>query len=177
MNILARHVVAAIGGAIIPPTIYFLATSVTPAVQSALAQSPTPTVTSTPTQTPTPSPSPTHTPTPKPTATPTNSPTPTLPPVSSGELDSWFSKYSSLYSVDRQKLWDIAVCESNLNTNAKNGDYGGMYQFSSGTWVSTRTAMSEDTNADLRFNAKEAIKTAAFRISTLGPAAWPNCNN
>ena len=186
MNFFVRHAGAAIGGAIVPPAIYFLATSVifipqhTPPAKQDLAppDSPTPTVTPTPSETPTPSPSPTNSPTPKPTATstPTYTPTPTRSPVTSSELDSWFTKYSNEYSVDRGKLWNIAVCESGLNPNARNGDYGGLYQFASGTWVSTRRAMSADTNADLRFSAEESIKTAAFRISTVGQFAWPNCS-
>lgn len=35
--------------------------------------------------------------------------------------------------------------------------------------------MNMDTNPALRFNAEEAIRTAAFRFSTDGPNAWPNC--
>jgi hypothetical protein len=35
--------------------------------------------------------------------------------------------------------------------------------------------MGLDANSDLRFNAEEAIKTAAFHISQGGQGAWPNC--
>lgn len=70
----------------------------------------------------------------------------------------------------------MAVCESNLKPHAKNGDYGGLYQFSARTWKSTRQAMNLDTDPNLRFNPEEAIKTAAFKISTSGLSAWPNCN-
>jgi hypothetical protein len=67
------------------------------------------------------------------------------------------------------------VCESGLNIRATNGIYGGLYQFSANTWISTRQAMNMNTDQNLRFNAEEAIRTAAFRIATLGDRAWPNC--
>lgn len=139
--------------------------------------SPTPTPAPIPTVTPTPtvSPKPTPTATPKPTSTPTPSPKPTPIPVTSAQLDTWFTVYSNHYSIDRQKLWNIAVCESGLRSNASNGMYGGLFQFSPVSWINTRTAMSLDTNPDLRFNPEEAIRTAAFKISKAGLSAWPNC--
>ncbi|OGG11742.1 hypothetical protein A2Z00_01425 [Candidatus Gottesmanbacteria bacterium RBG_13_45_10] len=128
----------------------------------------------TPTPTPTPTPKPTPTPTPKPTPTPT--PTPTPIPVTSEQLDSWFTKYSNLYSVDRSLLWRIAVCESRLKPGAVNGDYAGLFQFGPLTWIGTRTAMNMDPNPDLRFNPEEAIRTAAFKLATpRGSKPWPYC--
>jgi hypothetical protein len=50
-----------------------------------------------------------------------------------------------------------------------------MYQFSASTWVSTRGAMDHDTDPALRFDANEAIKTAAFKIASGGQSAWKNC--
>ena len=176
MKVLVHHWVAAIGGAVVPPIIYFLATGIGHVVASPVSPSPTETPPPTPTQSPSPIPSPTETSTPTPTLTPTQTPTPTTPPATPGELDAWFTKYSSEYSIDRTKLWNIAVCESGLNMNAKNGDYGGLYQFASGTWQRTRSAMNVDGNTDLRFNPEEAIKTAAFKISVSGYASWPNCS-
>lgn len=130
---------------------------------------PTPTVTPTPTNTPTPTP--TNTPTPIPTETPT--PIPIQAPV---DLEALFTKYSSEYSVDKNKLKRIADCESHFNTNANyNGMYLGMYQFSESAWVSTRIQMSLDPNPALRTNAEESIKTAAFKLSVNGQNAWPNC--
>jgi hypothetical protein len=35
--------------------------------------------------------------------------------------------------------------------------------------------MNLDPNPELRFNPEEAIKTAAFKISTVGFSPWPNC--
>lgn len=137
--------------------------------------SPTPTATPVPTATPTPSPTPTATPspTPLPTATPTPSPTPTPLPQSSYESD--FDSASSEYNVSKDKLKRIALCESGINPAAINGPYGGMFQFTSETWVSTRRQMGRDENPDLRFNAKEAIDTAAYKISNGGERAWLNC--
>jgi len=128
----------------------------------------------TPTPTPTPSPTPTFTPTPSPTPLP--SPTPTSYPVTAQQLDQWFTQYANHYSVDRSLLWKIAACETGLRPNATNWIYGGMFQFSPNTWKANRSLMGTDTNPDLRFNPEEAIKTAAFLLSTRGPGAWPNCS-
>ncbi len=131
----------------------------------------------TPTPTPSFTPTPTYTPTPTPsfTPTPTNSPTPTPMNITSAQLDEWFTTYANHYSVDRQKLWNIAACETGLRTNATNWIYAGMYQFSPNTWTANRKLMGMDTNPDLRFNAEESIRTAAFVLSTRGPSAWPTC--
>lgn len=135
----------------------------------------------TPTNTPTPTLTPSPTPTPKPTATPSPtpssspSPTPTAIPITGNDLDNWFSRYSSEYQIDRDKLLKIAVCESNLHADSVNGIYTGMYQFSPSAWKNTRSQMGLDPNPDLRINPEEAIKTAAFKISVSGSGAWPNC--
>jgi hypothetical protein len=178
-------------GIVIAPTFYLAGNYLTPVRVSAgmsrlpiinrFIPSPTPTPTLIPTNTPTPiptlTPTPTDTPTPKPTLipTPTQTPTPTSVPVTSNQLDGWFTQYSNHYSIDRQKLWNIAVCESGLRPNATNGIYGGLYQFSASAWHSTRSNMNENPDPDLRFNPEEAIKTAAFKISVSGYNAWPNC--
>jgi hypothetical protein len=120
------------------------------------------------------SPSVIYLPTPVPSPVPTPLPSPII--VTSQQLDDWFTTYSNQFSVDRQKLWNIAVCESGLNPNVRNGDYGGLYQFATHTWQTTRTAMNLDSNPDLRFNPEEAIKTAAFKIATGGLSSWPNCS-
>lgn len=137
--------------------------------------SPTPTSTPIPTATATPTPTPTNTPspTPLPTATPSPLPTPTPMPQSSYESD--FDSASSQYNVNKDQLKKIAMCESGINPAAVNGPYGGMFQFTSETWVSTRRQMGRDENSDLRFNAKESIDTAAYKISIGGENAWANC--
>ncbi|MBI4137189.1 transglycosylase SLT domain-containing protein [Candidatus Roizmanbacteria bacterium] len=149
-----------------------------------------------PTETPTPSatpiiqkvatkqvtkPAPTRIPSPSPEfiqATPT-SVLPTVPVTPSEPYatpyDAWFDQYSVTYNIDRQTLVNIARCESGFNPQATNGPYDGMYQFHAGTWHSTRTAMGENPDADLRFNPEEAIKTAAWKIAHGGIGAWPVC--
>ena len=166
-----------IGRAITTGAIIIGVITPTPTPTSIPTSTPTPTCTPTPTQspTPTPSPKPTATPTPKPTFTPTPTRKPTPIPVSSQQLDAWFTQYSNHYSIDRQKLWNVAVCESGLRPNATNGVYGGLFQFAASSWISTRTAMSLDINPDVRFNAEEAIRTAAFKASTSGFSSWPSC--
>jgi len=135
--------------------------------------SPTPIATQTPTPTSTPIPTNTPTPTPLPTETPTPTPTPTTMPSTS--FESYFDEYSEKYKVSKDLLKKIAFCESGVSPGAVNGEYGGMYQFSVETWQSTRQLMGADTNPDLRFGAKEAIETAAFKIANKGERAWASC--
>lgn len=157
----------------LPNQVQFIAPYPSPTLTLSPSHSSTPSNTETPTFTPTPKP--TNTPTPSLTPTPSPTPLPTVVPVTSNQLDEWFTTYSNHYGVDRQKLWNVAVCESHLRPSATNGDYGGLYQFSTNTWISTRRAMNLDTNPTLRFNPEEAIRTASFKISTVGLSPWPNC--
>jgi soluble lytic murein transglycosylase-like protein len=121
--------------------------------------------TSTPTFAPTPSPIPTSTPI----------PTPSPVPINSGDLEIIFTKYASLYNVDGELLKKIADCESNFNTFAVFGDYLGLFQFATNTWINSRGFMGENTDPALRTNPEESIKTAAFKISQGGLGAWPTC--
>ncbi len=133
------------------------------------------------TPTPSPSPTPTATPTPLPTATstPTKVPTPTpipTPIVAPGNLENLFSQYSAQFGVDGQLLRRIAYCESKFNQAAVNGNYGGLYQFLPSIWQTYREQLGYDINPDLRFDANEAIKTAAYAISKGKLFLWPNCS-
>lgn len=129
-------------------------------------------------ETKTPQPTPT---TPAPTATPLPTAVPTTPPpppaiAGPADLEGLFDKYSSEYGVNKDDLKGIAKCESGFNPTSNNsGMYLGMFQFSHGTWVANRNRMGMDPNPELRFNAEESIRTAAFVISRGGRGAWPNC--
>lgn len=146
--------------------------------------SPTATPTLEPTTTPTPPPL-TETPIPTPIKsgpTPTNMPTPSpqaAPQIqpSSEDLESLFARFSEEYKVDKDLLKKIAACESGFNASSYNTayDYGGMYQFASGTWNTVRGRMGADPNPEFRFSAEESIKTAAYHIANGGRGAWPNC--
>jgi hypothetical protein len=147
--------------------------------------SPTPTIYFAPTATPTITPSsakttttvPTETPPITPTSTPF--PTPTLQPTVAvvSDLETLFTKYSEEYHADKELLKRIARCESGFNTTSNNsGMYLGMFQFAAQTWINARTAMGVDSNPDLRTNAEEAIKTAAYMIANGRQASWPNCH-
>jgi len=176
MELLLKQLIAAIGYALFPPAVLFIFThSTLPQTVNNVIVAPSPAATIIPS--PASTPTPMSSPIPKPTNTPMSSPTPAPPPIpiTTQQLDSWFTTYSAYYSIDRQKLWLIAVCESNLNPSALNGNYAGLYQFSEGTWRTTRVRMNLNPDPQLRFNAEEAIRTAAFRISTVGLSAWPNC--
>lgn len=117
----------------------------------------------------------TATPIPTPTKKPTPTPTITPTPIPVGALEDWFTKYSTQQSIDKERLKRIAVCESGLNPNARFLDYGGLFQFATSSWISTRANMNLPTDPNLRFNPEEAIRTAAFKIATGGIRAWPNC--
>lgn len=118
------------------------------------------------------------TPTRKPTARPTRTPTPifSFSAPTGEQLDGWFNSYSSYYGVDRNKLWLLAVCESQLNYNASSRDYVGLYQFAAASWITTRKQMNLNHDPALRYNPEESIRTAAFKISKSGFAPWPYCS-
>lgn len=84
-------------------------------------------------------------------------------------------KYGRDYGVSPELLKQIAACESGFRAEAINGPYGGMFQFLASTWASNRKAMGDNPDPDLRFNAEESIRTAAFKISRDGAGAWPVC--
>ena len=96
--------------------------------------------------------------------------------LSSGDIEELFAHYSNEFGVDEGLLKKIAYCESHYNPEAVNGPYGGMFQFTAGSWASARKRMGLDSDSGLRFNSEEAIKTAAFKISQDGTSAWPACS-
>lgn len=91
------------------------------------------------------------------------------------EVTFYIEKYANEYGVDKEMMLYIAECESNFRSKAVNGPYAGIYQFVSSTWISNRRAMGLNENPNLRFNAEEAIKTAAFKMARDGFGAWPVC--
>jgi hypothetical protein len=139
---------------------------------------PTPTAqpTAVPTITPTATIAPTSAPTETPALTPTLQPTVSVTTVGTDDLETLFTTYSTAYHVDKTLLEKIAQCESGKNSNALNGDYTGMFQFATSSWISVRATMGLDTNPDLRKNAEEAIRTAAYMISQGRASAWPTCS-
>ncbi|MBI4057913.1 lytic transglycosylase domain-containing protein [Candidatus Microgenomates bacterium] len=130
--------------------------------------SPPPAATATPE--PAPDPTPSWSPTPKPTPTPLPVPT-----FSSQEINGFIDRFAGQYAVDPNVLRHIAVCESGFNPAAYNIGYAGLYQFGSITWKNFRIAIGEDPEAQLRFNAEEAVQTAAYALSQGKSHIWPNC--
>jgi hypothetical protein len=141
----------------------------------AVTDTPVPTNTLTPTPTNTPIPTPTDTPIPTPTNTPTPTPSPT-PITAPGILENWFNQYAGQYGVDSQLLKRIAYCESEFNQTAVNGIYVGIFQFNEDIWIRYRQELGHDPNLDLRLDANESIKTAAYLISKGKLFFWPNCH-
>ncbi len=110
-----------------------------------------------------------------PSASPTPSVSPTTKPLTASEIDTLFTEYGQKYGVDKDQLKRIAKCESGLNPKATNLYYGGLFQFSAGSWKEYRRLMGKGTDPDLRFDPEAAINTAAYLISTGHASAWPNC--
>lgn len=122
-----------------------------------------------------------------PTLIPTEIPTPTIAEptkiisvikpdiVTVPELETLFQKYGNEYGVDTSLLKQIAKCESGFNPQSDTGRYAGMFQFLSSTWINWRNRMGLDPNSDLRKNAEESIRTAAFMISQGQKRAWAAC--
>ncbi|OGM11158.1 hypothetical protein A2Z22_01080 [Candidatus Woesebacteria bacterium RBG_16_34_12] len=129
---------------------------------------PTPSLTPTPTRIPTPS----STPTPSLTSTPPATPTPINAPA---YLENYFNQYAIHYNVSANLLKKIAWCESRFDPLVVNGPYVGLYQFMESIWITYRTQMGHDINPELRKNAEESIKTAAYIISLGKLHLWPNC--
>lgn len=129
--------------------------------------------------TPSPNPFANPLPSPLPSHTPVTSVSPANPPAAAvlpaTNYESLFEQWSTHFGVDVNLLKHIARCESRFNPASIGGIYGGMYQFSASTWKSTRTSMEHDPDPNLRFDANEAIKTAAFKIASGGQSAWKNC--
>ncbi len=140
-----------------------------------LAVTTTSAVTSAPTATPTPLalPKPSAkegTPKPKPTPIPVPQ-----PKFTSQQINEFIDRFASQYGVSPDVLRYIAICESGFNPSAKNYVYAGLYQFNATTWKNLRLKIGEDTNADLRFNAEEAVQTASYAVSIGDHAIWPHC--
>ena len=137
-----------------------------------LANYDTPVPTAIPTQMPTP----TFTPAPTPTPTPIPTPTPTpFPAASSAQINAFIDQYAAHFSVDPNVLRHLAFCESTFNPLAEKLDYAGLYQFDQRTWRVYREMLSQDTDPDLRFNAEQAVLTAAYVLSIGRGGIWPSC--
>lgn len=142
--------------------------------------------TSLPTPTPVP---PTPTPVPTPLASPTPqavqsataktekpSPTPVLQPIfTSEQINGFIDRFAGQYGVSPHVLRHIAVCESGFDPEAYYVGYAGLYQFGSVTWKNVRVKMGEDPDVELRYNAEEAVQTAAYSLSLGNTKIWPNC--
>ena len=121
-------------------------------------------------------PTPTFTPAPTPTPTPIPTPTPTpFPAASSAQINAFIDQYAAHFSVDPNVLRHLALCESTFNPLAEKLDYAGLYQFDQRTWRVYREMLSQDTDPDLRFNAEQAVLTAAYVLSIGRGGIWPSC--
>jgi soluble lytic murein transglycosylase-like protein len=107
---------------------------------------------------------------------PTSTPIPFPTRAAPSDLDALFEKYGNQYHVDKELLKKIARCESNFDPNATNKDYAGLFQFASFAWVEARGRMGLNDDLNLRFNAEEAIRTAAFEINYKGTSGWSDCD-
>lgn len=85
------------------------------------------------------------------------------------------NQYAGEKGVSADVIRHLAICESGFNPNAKNGIYAGMFQYDAPTWSSFRKIMGEDADPDLRYNAKEAVRTTVYLVSLNKLYLWPNC--
>lgn len=92
------------------------------------------------------------------------------------ELEVLVTKYAAEYGANKDIMLFLMRCESGNNPSALNGPFAGLYQFMSSTWISNRNAMGLNPDPGLRFNAEEAIKTAAYKMGRDGYGAWPACS-
>ncbi|NMC99470.1 MAG: transglycosylase SLT domain-containing protein [Bacteroidales bacterium] len=134
----------------------------TPTPSEPSTPSPTPIATSTPKTTPKLTPKPTKTPSPQ-------------PYYSSEQIYELINRFAGQYGVSPDIMRHIALCESGFNYKASNAGYAGLFQFGTTTWKNLRSEFGEDTNPDLRYNAEEAIQTAAYVLSKNKGGIWPNC--
>src|SRR3989344_1977791 len=132
----------------------------------------TPTVVPSPTVTPTNTPIPTSTP--RPTRVPTPTPKP-QPKFTSEEIYNFTNQYGGQYGVDPNVIRHVALCESGFKPGARNYIYAGLFQFDARTWRVYRQKMGKDADPDLRYNAQEAVQTAAYALSLGHGKIWPNC--
>lgn len=91
------------------------------------------------------------------------------------DVSNLIDRYADEFHANPSIMKSIARCESGFRPEAVNGNFGGMFQFLPSTWSSNRKAMGLDPNPELRFNAEEAVKTAAFKMGRDGYGAWPAC--
>lgn len=98
--------------------------------------------------------------------------------IASSDIFQLIHKYALEFGGRADIMITIANCESGMKPEAlsASGTYAGLYQFNSSTWASNRKALGLDPNPDLRFQAEEAIKTAAFKMGRDGYGAWPACS-
>jgi soluble lytic murein transglycosylase-like protein len=96
-------------------------------------------------------------------------------PATSEEVNGYIERFSSQFAVDPDVLRYVAICESGFRSNAVNGPYVGLYQFGSVTWKNIRKEIGENSDPDLRFEAKDSVQTAAYAISKGKGGMWPNC--
>jgi hypothetical protein len=87
----------------------------------------------------------------------------------------FIESFAGQYAVSPHILRHIATCESGFNPSAIQGKYVGLFQFAANTWKNYRLKIGEDPDPDLRFNAEEAVQTAAFALSRGNTGIWPNC--
>lgn len=130
----------------------------------------------TPSPTPEITPSPSPNPTPEITPSPVSTPSPILQPTfSSQQINEFITRFSAQYNVSPDILRYIAICESGFNPMSSKLSYAGLYQFGPVTWKNIRAEMGEDIDVNLRFNAEEAVQTAAYNLHINNAGIWPHC--
>lgn len=123
----------------------------------------------------TPSPTPVPTPPPKPTPRPSPKAKEGAAEFTPEQIYNFTESYGREYGVDPNVIRHIALCESTFKPQAKNYIYAGLFQFDRRTWTLYRAKMGKSPDPDLRYNAQEAVQTAAYVLSLGHGRIWPNC--
>lgn len=155
-------------------SIFILNKPKTKVLSEVTVSTPIPTDSSSITASPSVQPTPSDTPTPKPTKKPTPTPIP-QPKFTSEQINGFIERFASQYTVDPNLIRHIALCESGFDPFAKSLSYAGLFQFGPITWRNIRTEMGEDKDINLRYNAEEAVQTAAYVLHINNAGVWPNC--
>lgn len=99
----------------------------------------------------------------------TTKPKPTTTPKPVGNVEQIIRDAAEAHGISPDRLVRVARCESTLNPNAKNGQYGGLFQFSDKTW---------DWFASMRgvggskWNASDAANMAAWAFANGYASHW-----
>lgn len=87
----------------------------------------------------------------------------------SGGIESVIRSAAAEFGVSGDRMVRVARCESTLNPNAKNGQYGGLFQFSDKTfnWFASMSGLGGS-----KWNASDAARMASWAFANGYASHW-----